>query len=89
MIDAIAAAAAEDPRVEAVRERAHAAGYHIYLSLEAVMGFGNYQMLSKQDAVGNAALVPQRIGAKAEINANDKRFLRSLRIAADERPEIE
>ena len=39
--DAIAAAVAEDPRVEACRERARAAGYEMKLSLEAVIGFMN------------------------------------------------
>ena len=37
--DAIAAAVAEDPRVEACRERARAAGYEMKVSLEAVIGF--------------------------------------------------
>src|SRR5919108_3804385 len=37
--DAIAAAVAEDPRVEACRERARAAGFELKVSLEAVIGF--------------------------------------------------
>src|SRR5207249_3541708 len=36
--DAIAAAVAEDTRVEAVRERARAAGFEMKISLEAVIG---------------------------------------------------
>jgi hypothetical protein len=39
--DAIAAAVAEDPRVEACRERVRAAGYEMRVSLEAVIGFVN------------------------------------------------
>ena len=39
--DAIAAAVAEDPRVEACRERARAAGFEMKLSLEAIIGFVN------------------------------------------------
>ena len=39
--DAIAAAVAEDPRVEACRERARAAGFEMKVSLEAVIGFMN------------------------------------------------
>ena len=39
--DAIAAAVAEDPRVEACRERARAAGFEMKVSLEAVIGFVN------------------------------------------------
>jgi hypothetical protein len=37
--DAIAAAVAEDARVEACRERVRAAGYEMRVSLEAVIGF--------------------------------------------------
>ena len=39
--DAIAAAVAEDARVEACRERARAAGFELKVSLEAVIGFVN------------------------------------------------
>ena len=39
LADAIAAAVAENPQVEACRERARAAGYEMRVSLEAVVGF--------------------------------------------------
>ncbi|MDQ3070219.1 MAG: hypothetical protein M3R55_10880, partial [Acidobacteriota bacterium] len=39
MADAIAASVADDPRVEACRERARAAGYEMRVTLEAVVGF--------------------------------------------------
>ena len=39
--DAIATAVAEDPRVEACRERVRAAGYEMRVQLEAVIGFVN------------------------------------------------
>ncbi len=39
--DAIAAAVAEDARVEACRERARAAGFEMKVTLEAVIGFVN------------------------------------------------
>ena len=89
--DAIAAAVAEDPRVEACRERARAAGFELKVSLEAVIGFVN------RTASGTAAKLPApQKGARAaserrpfEISANDRRFLRSLRIAADETQEKE
>ena len=89
--DAIAAAVAEDPRVEACRERARAAGFELKVSLEAVIGFVNRttpNALAKLPA-------PQKGSARAierrpfEISANDRRFLRSLRIAADETQEKE
>jgi hypothetical protein len=87
--DAIAAAVAEDPRIEACRERARAAGYEMKVSLEAVIGFVNRSTpgaLAKVGATAKAARVERR---GFEISANDKRFLRSLRIAADEAEEKE
>lgn len=91
--DAIAAAVAEDARVEACRERARAAGFEMRVSLEAVIGFVNR---SQPGAIVRAAAVPQQQKAlpaaqrrQFEISANDKRFLRSLRIASDETQEKE
>jgi hypothetical protein len=89
--DAIAAAVAEDARVEACRERARAAGFEMKVSLEAVIGFVN------RATPGALAKVPapQKAAARSaerrpfEISANDRRFLRSLRIAADETQEKE
>ncbi len=87
--DAIAAAVAEDPRIEACRERARAAGYEMKVSLEAVIGFVNRSnpgALAKVGASAKATRVERR---GFDISANDKRFLRSLRIAADEAEEKE
>ena len=88
--DAIAAAVAEDPRVEACRERARAAGFEMKLSLEAVIGFVNRTTpgaLARIGPVQKSARSSER--RSFEISANDKRFLRSLRIAADEAQEKE
>ena len=89
--DAIAAAVAQDPRVEACRERARAAGFELKASMEAVIGFASRTQpgaLTKvrQTAAPKAAAVERR---SFEISANDRRFLRSLRIAADETQEKE
>src|SRR5512145_42232 len=85
--DAIAAAVAEDARVEACRERARAAGFEMKVSLEAVIGFVN------RNTNALARITPaQRQRAERrplEMSANDRRFLRSLRIAADEAQEKE
>jgi hypothetical protein len=88
--DAIAAAVAEDTRVEACRERARAAGFELKVSLEAVIGFVN------RNSTGALTKLPAQKGVKAaaerrpfEISANDRRFLRSLRIASDETQEKE
>ena len=88
--DAIAAAVAEDARVEAVRERARAAGFEMKVSLEAVIGFVNRTQpgaLARPVQPPQKALPAQTQKRQFEISANDKRFLRSLRIAADETAE--
>ena len=86
LADAIAAAVAENPEVEACRERARAAGYEMKVTLEAVVGF----LRRGQD---KGAAVPANVSAASralaprqtvEMTANDRRFLRSLRIAADD-----
>ena len=87
MADAIAAAVAASPEVEACRERARAAGYEMKVTLEATVGFANREhhtrALSRVHAP--ARLIQARRGF--EVTANDRRFLRSLRIAADETTE--
>lgn len=91
--DAIAAAVAEDARVEAVRERARAAGFEMKVSLEAVIGFVNRTQpgaLARIVQPQQKALPAQKQQPRQfEVSANDKRFLRSLRIAADETQEKE
>ena len=90
LADAIAAAVAENPEVEACRERARNAGYEMKVTLEAVVGFvtrGQEKEKGAATAVAHKvpattkALVPRKA---AEMTANDRRFLRSLRIAADD-----
>ena len=86
LADAIAAAVAESPQVEACRERARAAGYEMKVTLEAVVGFANRgdgKVVNR--AAARSPMVPARRGF--EVTANDRRFLRSLRIAADETAE--
>ena len=83
LAEAIGAAVAEDARVEACREKARAAGYEMRVSLEAEVGFANRsgsQALAKVAATPPAGKEQQGM----DITANDRRFLRSLRIAADE-----
>ena len=70
----------EDPGIEACREKARAAGYEMQVSLEAVIGFGNRNGTQALAKVGAPA--PPR-AKRMDITANDRRFLRSLRIAAD------
>ena len=87
LADAIAAAVAENPQVEACREKARAAGFEMKVTLEAVVGFVSRSQtaaLAKVAAPAKALPAPKR---SFEVTANDRRFLRSLRIAADETAE--
>jgi hypothetical protein len=88
LADAIAAAVADSPQVEACRERARAAGFEMKVTLEAVVGFVSRSQtaaLTKVTTTTPARVVQQR--RSFEVTANDRRFLRSLRIAADEAAE--
>jgi hypothetical protein len=86
LADAIAAAVADNPQVEACREKARAAGFEMKVTLEAVVGFVNRSQSTTLAKVAAPARVvqPRRT---LEVTANDRRFLRSLRIAADETAE--
>ena len=87
LADAIAAAVAENAQVEACREKARAAGFEMKVTLEAVVGFVSRSQtgaLAKVAATGKTLPAPKRT---FEVTANDRRFLRSLRIAADETAE--
>ena len=89
LADAIAAAVADDPQVEACREKARAAGFEMKVTLEAVVGFVNRTAAAEQKG-GAIVKVPAsgKVGSakqrSLDMTANDRRFLRSLRIAADE-----
>ena len=86
--DAISAAVADDARVEAARERARAAGFEVKITLEAVIGFMNRSNSTALARVGTSVVkASKNVERSFEISANDKRFLRSLRIAADETAE--
>jgi N-acetylmuramoyl-L-alanine amidase CwlA len=86
LADSIAAAVAESAEVEACRERARAAGYEMKVNLEAVVGFVNRGQPQGEGAeaakvTASKALMPRK---PFEMTVNDRRFLRSLRIAAEE-----
>ncbi|HUK36290.1 MAG TPA: hypothetical protein VLV86_20380 [Vicinamibacterales bacterium] len=96
LADAIAAAVAENPQVEACREKARAAGFEMKLTLEAVVGFVSRTQTAALAKVGTPAraagagtpgAMVQQPRRHFEVTANDRRFLRSLRIAADETAE--
>jgi hypothetical protein len=89
LIEAINAAVAQDPAVQACRERARAAGFELKISLEAVVGAVNRNPPAARAAAvvvpPSHRLMPAR--RPYETTAADRRFLRSLRIATAETPE--
>src|SRR5213596_811451 len=87
LADAIAAAVAESPQVEACREKARAAGFEMKVTLEAVVGFASRSQSTALTKVAAPARVVSAQKRSFEVTANDRRFLRSLRIAADEAAE--
>ena len=85
LADAIAAAVADNSEVEACRAKAREAGFDMRVTLEAVVGFVN----RNNDAAVTKVTTPARLlpGRKSlDLTANDRRFLRSLRIGIDETP---
>ena len=74
---AMGGAVTRDPGVAACREKARAAGYEMQVALEAVIGFGSR-------AVSETAAGQKDSAQPMKITADDRRFLRSLRIATGE-----
>ncbi len=83
---AIAAAVQHSADVEACRGRAREAGYHLKVTLDATVGFAALPG-HEPDAVapgdGDEGGAVEE-AASLEMSANDRRFLRSLRIAVDD-----
>jgi hypothetical protein len=87
LADAIAAAVARDPGVEACKRKAREAGYELKVALEAVVRF-SVRPDAPADTVAAATLArPAPKMRPLELSEGDRRFLRSLRIAADETKE--
>ncbi len=83
LAEAISAAVADDARVEAIREKGRAAGFELRVSLEAVIGFVSRTPGNPPAKVAvSRRQAPNRL--PLDITANDRRFLKSLRISADE-----
>ena len=85
LIEAIRAAVEGNDGVAACHARARDVGFEMKVTLEATIGFGNR---IEKDTPVSTALATTR-GSKnhrvaAQVTANDRRFLRALRIAADE-----
>lgn len=86
LADAIAAAVADNPGVAACRAKVREAGFDMRVTLEAVVGFVNRSHGGDLTKITTPAkLLPAR--CSLDLTANDRRFLRSLRIGADEAKE--
>ena len=86
LADAIAAAVAESAQVEQCRASAREAGFEMRVTLEAVVGFVNRTNGGSVTKITTPArLLPAR--RSFDLTANDRRFLRSLRIGVDEAKE--
>ena len=92
LVQAIAAAVSSDPNVEACRAKARAAGSR-YISrwrqrwgLPAVETGRSALRRSRRPSAAVRQAGPNR--RAREISANDRLFLKSLRIAPDEIPEV-
>ena len=83
--EAIAAAVTADTRVDACREKARAAGFELRVSLEAAVGFVPREGGPIAKSLARKALAKSPL----DMSANDRRFLKSLRIAAEETVEKE
>lgn len=93
LADAIAAAVANNPEVEACRQRARDEGYEMRVALEAVVGFATRGGTAAEPGEATEAEPTDKVAASVrqstprrayDMTANDRRFLRSLRIAADD-----
>lgn len=85
LAEAMAEAVASDPGVEACRARAREAGYEMRVSLEAEIGFASR---TGKRARSRVALARATHASRHEaMTDNDRRFLRSLRIAPDAQTE--
>jgi hypothetical protein len=89
LTEAVSAAVSADAKVEACREKARAAGYDMRVSLEAVVGFSSIEKKGSRRTSRRAAASASSNKGLFEMSANDRRFLKSLRISADEPTEKE
>jgi hypothetical protein len=82
--DAISAAVTGDRRVTACREKASAEGLELRLSLEAIISFVSRSGEVAADETEEPTVAKPAPTRHFEMSANDRRFLKSLRISADE-----
>lgn len=85
LADAIASAVSNSAEVEACRDRARSAGYEMKVNLEAVVGFVTRAQADGPEVPAKVAVARAMSPRKPyDMTVNDRRFLRSLRIAAED-----
>jgi hypothetical protein len=78
---AMADAVASDPRVEACRARARESGYDLRVTLDAEIGFATRPGRKTRHRLPLTR--PSHAARHVAMTDNDRRFLKSLRIAPD------
>ncbi len=80
--DAINESLAESDQIAEVISKIKAGGYDVFLVLEATIGFNKHE----EQPAGKPAVVKgaSKSGPEFKINANDAKFLKSLRISTDD-----
>jgi hypothetical protein len=83
LAEAIGRAVAKSSEVANIREEARTKGFQVYISLEAEIGFG--AQAGSQEPTETTSTSGAQGGEQGQIvlSANDRRFLRSLRIGTD------
>lgn len=81
LAEAMAHAVASDPRVGACRARAREAGYDLRVTLDAEIGFAS--RTGRKSRSKMALVRASHATRHVAMTDNDRRFLRSLRIAPD------
>ena len=88
LIEAINAAVARDPTVQECRARARDDGFELHVTLEAVLSQAGRPTSSARVRPMAPPLRQFPVVSVQSMSAADRRFLRSLRIAAGEPEEV-
>jgi hypothetical protein len=82
--EAINESLSESEQIAEVIGKIKAGGYDVFLVLEATIGFNK----ADEQPAGKPSLVPQRhsraVDPEFKVNAQDMKFLKSLRISVDD-----
>ncbi len=84
--EAINESLAESEQIADVIGKIKAGGYDVFLVLEATIGFNkaDEQPAGRPTLVGKNATVSQNADPEFKVNAQDVKFLKSLRISLDD-----